>query len=126
MRSKLFVPASRPELFFKALNSQADAISFDLEDSVLHDRKGYARDELTKLFDSSAFEQAKRETGKTIIVRINPLGTEYFAEDLKAACHANVDIINVPKIDSGEDVLAFVGLLAKAEEAFNVQSDKKA
>lgn len=126
MRSKLFVPASRPELFAKALNSQADAISFDLEDSVLHERKGYARDELTKLFESSAFGQTKRETGKAIIVRINPLGTEYFAEDLKAACHANVDIINVPKIDSAEDVLAFVGLLAEAEKAFNAQSDKKA
>ncbi len=126
MRSKLFVPASRPELFFKALNSQADAISFDLEDSVLHDRKGYARDELTKLFGDEALEPLKRETGKTIIVRINPLGSEYFAEDLKAACHASVDIINVPKIDSAEDVLAFVGLLAKAEEAFNARSDKKA
>jgi len=34
MRSKLFVPASRPELFDKALVSAADALSFDLEDAV--------------------------------------------------------------------------------------------
>ena len=34
MRSKLFVPASRPELFAKALASAADALSFDLEDAV--------------------------------------------------------------------------------------------
>jgi citrate lyase subunit beta/citryl-CoA lyase len=33
LRSKLFVPASRPELFAKALASDADAISFDLEDA---------------------------------------------------------------------------------------------
>ncbi len=39
MRSKLFVPASRPELFSKALASAADAISFDLEDAVVAARK---------------------------------------------------------------------------------------
>lgn len=34
MRSKQFVPASRHELFTKAMSSAADAISFDLEDAV--------------------------------------------------------------------------------------------
>ncbi len=126
MRSKLFVPASRPELFTKALLSQADAISFDLEDSVLHDRKGYARDALKGLFDSRGFEQTKQEARKTIIVRINPLGSQYFADDLQVACHANVDIINVPKIDSAKDVLEFVEALTKAEEAWNRASNKKA
>ena len=43
MRSKLFVPASRPELFAKALAGEADAISFDLEDAVQESRKGEAR-----------------------------------------------------------------------------------
>ena len=40
MRSKLFVPGSRPEIFAKALQSQADAISFDLEDAVHESQKG--------------------------------------------------------------------------------------
>ena len=39
MRSKLFVPGSRPELFAKALAGPADAISIDLEDAVLEERK---------------------------------------------------------------------------------------
>ncbi len=39
MRSKLFVSASRPELFIKALDGQADGLSFDLEDSVREDKK---------------------------------------------------------------------------------------
>ena len=43
MRSKLFVPASRPELFSKALASDADALSFDLEDAVHESRKEEAR-----------------------------------------------------------------------------------
>jgi citrate lyase subunit beta/citryl-CoA lyase len=43
MRSKLFVPASRPELFAKALAGEADALSFDLEDAVAEARKDEAR-----------------------------------------------------------------------------------
>ena len=43
MRSKLFVPGSRPELFPKALAGAADALSFDLEDSVLEPAKIEAR-----------------------------------------------------------------------------------
>ena len=39
MRSKLFVPGSRPELFAKALASAAHALSFDLEDAVPEARK---------------------------------------------------------------------------------------
>jgi len=38
MRSKPFVPGSRPELFAKALAGEADALSLDLED----DRKAEA------------------------------------------------------------------------------------
>ena len=43
MRSNLFVPGSRPELFAKALAGSADALSFDLEDAVPDERKPRAR-----------------------------------------------------------------------------------
>ena len=52
MRSKLFVPASRPELFDKALASMADALSFDLEDAVALTRKQEARASLCLLYTS--------------------------------------------------------------------------
>ena len=42
MRSKLFVPGVRPELFAKALAGDADALSFDLEDSVPVEAKDMA------------------------------------------------------------------------------------
>ena len=54
MRSKLFVPAIRPELFEKALRSGADAICFDLEDAVSHDRK----DEGLETFLNPSFQIA--------------------------------------------------------------------
>jgi citrate lyase subunit beta/citryl-CoA lyase len=37
MRSKPFVPGSRPELFAKALAGEADALSLDLEDGRMVD-----------------------------------------------------------------------------------------
>src|SRR3546814_18217985 len=104
MRSKLFVPASRPELFMKALGSAADAISFDLEDAVLPDRKAYAREQLCVLLEQAVLAQS----GKTIIVRINAMDTEHFGDDLRVACRAGVDIINIPKIDTRADLLAGV------------------
>lgn len=113
MRSKLFVPASRPELFIKALDSAADAISFDLEDAVLPDRKAYAREQLGLLLDLPTPAQS----GKTIIVRVNAMDTAYFLDDLRVACRVGVDIINIPKIDTRDDVLAAVAHLEQAEAA---------
>src|SRR3546814_4124347 len=96
MRSKLFVPASRPELFTKALGSAADAISFDLEDAVLPDRKAYAREQLGLLLDHPALTQS----GKTLIVRVNAMDTGHFLDDLRVTCRAGIAIINIHQIRS--------------------------
>ena len=48
MRSKLFVPGSRPELFAKAMASEADGLSFDLEDAVDESMKDDARRSLAR------------------------------------------------------------------------------
>src|SRR3546814_6754370 len=111
MRSKLFVPASRPELFTKALDSAADAISFDLEDAVLPDRKAYAREQLGLLLD----QPAPAQSGKTLIVRVNAMDTEYFVDDLRVACRTGIDIINIPKIESRDDLLASIAQLEQIE-----------
>lgn len=80
MRSKLFVPASRPELFQKALAGDADALSFDLEDAVAESRKDEAREILRSFLRSPA----ALESNKTIIVRINPPDSPHFGADLQA------------------------------------------
>ena len=80
MRSKLFVPGSRPEFFAKALASDADALSFDLEDSVVEARKVEAREALRTLLQS----EAARASDKTLIVRINSIDSPHFAADIEA------------------------------------------
>ncbi|HSN21863.1 MAG TPA: CoA ester lyase [Usitatibacter sp.] len=115
MRSKLFVPASRPELFAKAMASEADAISFDLEDAVDESMKEPARREL-----SAFLARLAPGHGKTIIVRVNGLATPHFAHDIEAVVAARVDLVNLPKPESGDDVKACAEALARAERSAGV------
>lgn len=116
MRSKLFVPGSRPELFDKALRGDADALSFDLEDSVSASRKAEARGALQDLLSGPA----ARESGKTLIARVNPLGSEHFEADVQAVVRPGLALLNLPKVESADDVLAAVKLLEAAERANGV------
>ena len=111
MRSKLFVPGSRPELFAKALASQADAVSFDLEDSVVDARKAEARQAVRELLLSDA----AAASGKTLIVRINPWGSAHAAADLRAVALPALHMVNLPKPTSPADVVAVARALDDAE-----------
>jgi len=114
--SKLFVPGSRPELFAKALNSQADAVSFDLEDSVVEARKAEARMAVRDLLLSGA----AAASGKTIIVRINPWGGAHAAADLRAIALPGLHLVNLPKPGSAAEVVAVANALVDAEAANGV------
>lgn len=116
MRSKLFVPGVRPELFAKALAGDADALSFDLEDSVPEARKSEARETVSALLQSAPL----LATAKIVVVRVNAVGTPYLAADLAAVARTGVDLLNLPKVESAQDVLAAVALLEKSEAANGV------
>jgi citrate lyase subunit beta / citryl-CoA lyase len=111
MRSKLFVPGSRTELFAKALAGEADAISFDVEDSVPEGVKARARQDVADFLRA----RATRESSKLIIVRINAWGSPHFDADLAAFACAGVTLLNLPKVLSGSEVQSAAGLLAEAE-----------
>ena len=115
MRSKLFVPGSRPELFAKAMASEADGLSFDLEDAVDESMKGKAREEVARFLRS-----LPRGHGKTIIVRVNGLDTPHFAADIRAVTGPGLDIVNLPKPDSADDVKACARAMNEAEREAGV------
>src|SRR3954469_6418682 len=96
-RSWLFVPADSERKIAKALDSDADAIIFDLEDSVAPAQKGAAREILKGL--------PKQSNGPEWWVRVNPLGSEYHKDDLKLIGSAYVHGIVLPKAESGADVI---------------------
>ncbi len=112
MRSKLFVPGSRPELFAKALAGEADAISIDLEDAVEESRKREARAAVREFLRALPADKSK-----TIIVRVNGLATGHFEADLEAIAGPGLDLVNVPMTETGEDVRRAAAALARAEQA---------
>jgi citrate lyase subunit beta/citryl-CoA lyase len=111
MRSKLFVPGSRPELFDKAIASAADALSLDLEDAVAPEKKPHARKTLGDFLSGLG-----REHAKLMIVRVNAVTTPYFEEDVDAVVTSGTDLINLPKLESVAEVQKAVAAIAAAEK----------
>jgi len=116
MRSKLFVPGARPELFDKALASAADALSFDLEDSVPEAGKQAARAAIAS-FLARADVLA---SNKLLIVRTNATDSPYFAADLAAMAVPGLWLLNIPKVESAAQVHQVVVALERAEAANGV------
>ncbi|HBN54954.1 MAG TPA: CoA ester lyase, partial [Stenotrophomonas sp.] len=80
MRSKLFVPGARPELFDKAMAGAADALSLDLEDSVPEAGKAAARVQVGAFLRRDDVAAS----GRLLIVRSNGAASAHFAADLAA------------------------------------------
>ena len=117
MRSKLFVPGARPDFFTKALASEADAISFDLEDSVTTGGKTAARRAIAGFLTSEATRTALTANGKQVIVRVNAPHSPHFAADIAAMALPDVALINLPKLEDPDDVVTAVTALERAEQA---------
>lgn len=96
-RSWLFVPADSERKIAKALESDADALIFDLEDSVAPGNKAKAREMLKELPKSSG--------GPELWVRVNPIGSEFHKDDLRVIRVAEIHGIVLPKSESGADVI---------------------
>jgi len=95
-RSWLFVPADSDRKIAKAVDSDADAIIFDLEDSVAPARKTEARARLK--------EFRGRSGGPEWWVRINPIGSEWHSDDLEVLGNSDIAGIVLPKAESGADI----------------------
>jgi len=97
VRTALFVPATRPERFAKALAAGADAVIIDLEDAVEQDLKAAAREHVR------AFALARPQA--SILLRVNGAATPWFEEDL-AVCAGlpAVQGMLLPKAESADQV----------------------
>jgi citrate lyase subunit beta / citryl-CoA lyase len=113
MRSLLFVPGDSPRKLAKGLESGADALILDLEDSVAADRKAEAR--TTSLaFLKEAGAEASRPR---LLVRVNSLDTGLTDADLDAVVAGRPDAILLPKAEGGPSVMQLDAKLAAREAA---------
>ncbi|MGC3987350.1 MAG: CoA ester lyase [Pseudorhodoferax sp.] len=76
-RSLLFVPATKPERFAKALVSGADCIIIDLEDAVSPASKDSACEQLAQHLPQLSADQLART-----LVRVNAVATPWHAADI--------------------------------------------
>lgn len=111
MRSKLFVPGVRPDLFAKAYSGAADAVSFDLEDAVAPDRKAEARAAV------AAFLGSPSASAKQAVVRVNGLDSGWLEADLEAILPTRPALLNLPRMESASAVQAVIALIDRLEAA---------
>ncbi len=107
----LFVPGNRPDRFGKALASGADAVIVDWEDAVPPAAKAEARASLLVAF--AAWSPAERTR---TLVRINPAGSLWHADDLGAlrilAAQGLVGVV-VPKAESVDALAPVAAVLGE-------------
>ncbi len=95
-RTLLITPGHQRERLEKALGLRADAVCFDLEDSVPPARKQEAREVAASVLRKAPADGPER------VVRINGLDTAHWRADLAALPAGQVDAVLVPKVESAD------------------------
>ncbi len=106
MRSWLYVPGQRVDRFAKAVVSGADAIILDLEDGVPRSDKDTARATVAGWLGATAVPCL-------VTVRVN----RGSAADLEAVVRPGLGGIQLPKVESADEIRAIDERLARLEEA---------
>ncbi|HVC54146.1 MAG TPA: CoA ester lyase [Stellaceae bacterium] len=109
-RSFLFVPADSERKLARGLESGADALILDLEDSVAAANRATARQQARQFLDAHGPERIAR------YVRANPLASGLALDDLAATVGGRPDGILLPKCEP-EDVRTLDHYLAAFEAA---------
>ncbi len=118
LRSLLFVPGDRPERMVKALGLGADALILDLEDSVAPANKAAARGHIADFLSRHASEgwHPGSEAGDPslrwgdhgirphLFVRVNPVDTDFFVDDLAGVLGSRPDGLVLPKAEGSATV----------------------
>lgn len=118
-RTMLFMPGNNPAMVQDAAILGADSIILDLEDAVSLTEKDSARilvREAIKTVDYSEVE---------VVVRINPLSTEFAADDIDIIARVKPDALMIPKATEEElqEVSRKLDII-EAEEGFENKSIK--
>jgi len=111
VRTALFAPGIKERVMTKALESGADAVILDLEDSVPLASKAEARALVAKTIDAAAGSLSR----PLIYVRVNGAATSLLADDLNAVVRPGLDAILLSKVGNVEDVQQTAAALERNE-----------
>ena len=102
LRSPLFAPGDSGRKSAKALESAADAVVLDLEDSVAAPGKVAARGTVVQTLQGLGSSPRRG----SVIVRVNPPGTPWYLGDLAAVVPAAPSALMLPKCAGLGDLVA--------------------
>lgn len=108
-RSMLFVPGANAAMISNAFIYRADALMFDLEDSVILREKDAARRLVYHALRHPLYQDVET------IVRVNGLDSAYGLADLEAVVRGGADIVRLPKTDTARDVTDIEQEIARIE-----------
>lgn len=109
-RSMLFIPGNTPNLLMNGDVLGADSIILDLEDAVSPAEKDSARILVRNALRSLHYK------GCEIIIRINPVETDFWKKDLDEVMPLKPNLIMPPKVSCAQDVLTVSAYMAQLEE----------
>lgn len=92
-RSLFFVPGDRPDMVAKVPRWSPDVVVVDLEDAVAPTGKAAARGAAV-----AAIDRLDVPADTTVLIRVNPPGTPWFAEDVAAAAGSRAAGVVLPKL----------------------------
>lgn len=113
LRTALFAPGNKERVMTKALDSGADAVIFDLEDSVPTAAKADAR----ALVSQAIAAAAARTHKPSVYVRVNGAASRALDEDLTAVVQPGLDGVFLPKAESTDDVQRTAEIIERCETA---------
>lgn len=118
VRTALFAPGIRDKVMGKALESAADAVILDLEDSVPLASKVEARSLVANAIDGTT----KTIKHPAVYVRVNAASTGLLLDDLEAATRPGLDAVLLSKAETIEDVQQCAAALDRLEAQRGVKA----
>lgn len=110
-RSMLFVPGANAAMVSNSFIYPADALMFDLEDSVALREKDAARRLVYHALQHPLYRDVET------IVRVNALDSEWGVNDLEAVVRGGADVVRLPKTDTAQDVIDIENEILRIENA---------
>lgn len=104
MRSYFIFPSDNNKYISKAINSDADVLIFDLEDSVKSSNKTKARDNLKKKI---------KNIKQKVFIRVNGSNLKHFSKDIISSNLKNVNGFVIPKCECEKYLFSQIRVIKK-------------
>jgi citrate lyase subunit beta/citryl-CoA lyase len=110
LRTMLFVPGTSERKLVKARTLHADMVALDLEDTVTPEQRPAARNLIASHLPSVAAESSALAG-----VRINPVATNLWREDLQAVMSEALDYVIAPKTEHSDQLHELDAVMSELE-----------